>query len=130
MRQTDHSQVADARIPRLKMEYQIARPLFVRLVGEYTSTEQDALRDDGRTNAPLLINGAPSPAFTDGTFRSDFLISYRPIPGTVFFMGYGAGYADNRTDPRSFTFPRSLGLPGLRLTDNVFYVKASYLMRL
>jgi hypothetical protein len=130
VRQTDHTQVADARIPRLKLEYQIARPLFVRLVGEYASSEQDALRDDGRTNAPLIVNGALSPAFTDGTFRSDFLLSYRPVPGTVFFMGYGAGYADMRDDPRSFTIPRSLGLPGLSLTDNVFYVKASYLYRM
>jgi hypothetical protein len=130
VRQTDHTQVADARIPRLKLEYQIARPLFVRLVGEYASSEQDALRDDGRTNAPLIVNGALSPAFTDGTFRSDFLLSFRPVPGTVFFMGYGAGYADMRDDPRSFTIPRSLGLPGLSLTDNVFYVKASYLYRM
>jgi hypothetical protein len=130
VRQTDHTQVADTRIPRLKLEYQIARPLFVRLVGEYASTEQDALRDDGRTNKPLLVNGALSPAFTDGTFRSDFLLSYRPNPGTVFFMGYGAGYADTRDTPRSFTVPRSLGLPGLSLTDNVFYVKASYLYRM
>jgi hypothetical protein len=102
----------------------------VRVVGEYTSSEQDALRDDGRTNLPLLVDGAPSPAFTDGTFRSDFLISYRPIPGTVLFMGYGAGYADTRTDPKSFTLPSSLRLPGLSLTDNVFYVKASYLYRM
>ena len=130
VRQTDHSQVADARIPRLKLEYQIARPLFVRLVGEYASSEQDALRDDGRTNKPLLVDGAPSPAFTEGTFRSDFLLSYRPMPGTVLFMGYGAGYADTRDTPRSFTVPRSLGLPGLSLTDNVFYVKASYLYRM
>jgi hypothetical protein len=130
VRQTDHTQVADARIPRLKLEYQIARPLFVRLVGEYVSSEQDALRDDGRTNKPLLVNGALSPAFTEGTFRSDFLLSYRPVPGTVFFMGYGAGYTDTRDDPRSFTFPRSFGLPGLSLTDNVFYVKASYLYRM
>jgi hypothetical protein len=130
VRQTDHTQVADARIPRLKLEYQIARPLFVRVVGEYSSSEQDALRDDGRTNAPLLVDGALSPAFTDGAFRSDFLLSYRPVPGTVFFMGYGAGYADTRDAPRSFTIPRSLGLPGLSLTDNVFYVKASYLYRM
>jgi hypothetical protein len=130
VRQTDHTQVQDIRIPRLKLEYQIARPLFVRLVGEYASTEQDALRDDGRTNKPLLVDGAPSTAFTEGTFRSDFLLSYRPIPGTVFFMGYGAGYADTRDDPRSFTLPRSLRLPGMSLTDNVFYVKASYLYRM
>ena len=102
----------------------------MRLVGEYATTVQDSLRDDGRTNKPLLVNGALSPAFTEGTFRSDFLLSYRPMPGTVFFMGYGAGYADTRDDPRSFTIPRSLGLPGLTLTDNVFYVKASYLYRM
>jgi hypothetical protein len=130
VRQTDHTEVQDVRIPRLKLEYQIARPLFVRLVGEYASTEQDALRDDGRTNKPLLLGGEPSPAFVDGTFRSDFLVSYRPIPGTVFFMGYGAGYADTRDDPRSFTIPRSLRLPGMSLTDNVFYLKASYLYRI
>ena len=129
VRQTDHSQVADARIPRLKLEYQIARPLFVRLVREYASSEQDMRRDDGRTNAPLLVNGAPTAAFTDGTFRSDFLLSYRPVPGTVFFAGYGAGYQDMRDEPRRFAFPRSLALSGLALTDNVFYVKASYLFR-
>jgi hypothetical protein len=129
VRQTDHTQVADARIPRLKLEYQIARPLFVRLVGEYASTEQDALRDDGRTNAPLLVNGALSPAVSAGTLRSDFLVSYRPVPGTVLFMGYGAGYADTRDVPERFAFPRSLGLSGLALTDNVFYLKASYLFR-
>jgi hypothetical protein len=130
VRQTDHSLVGESKIPRLKMEYQIARPLFVRLVGEYVSNVQDALRDDGRTNKPLLVNGALSPAFTEGTFRSDFLLSYRPVPGTVFFAGYGAGYADLRDEPRSFRFPSSLGLNGLSRTDNVFYVKASYLYRM
>ena len=78
VRQTDHSEVASSRIPRIKAEYQIARPLFVRLVGEYVSSTQDALRDDGRTNKPLLIDGQLSPAFTEGFFRSDFLVSYRP----------------------------------------------------
>jgi hypothetical protein len=130
VRQTDHSEVGSSRIPRLKMEYQIARPLFVRLVGEYVSISQDALRDDGRTNKPLLVNGELSPAFTEGNFRSDFLLSYRPSPGTVFFAGYGAGYADLRDEPRRFRFPGSLGLDGLSRTDNVFYVKASYLYRL
>jgi hypothetical protein len=130
VRQTDHSEVAESRIPRLKVEYQIARPLFVRLVGEYLSSSQDALRDDGRTNKPLLVNGALSPAFTEGSFRSEFLVSYRPSPGTVFFAGYGAGYADLRDEPRRFRFPGSLGLDGLSRTDNVFYVKASYLYRM
>jgi hypothetical protein len=130
VRETDHTLVGESRIPRLKMEYQIARPLFVRLVGEYASGMQDALRDDGRTNKPLLVNGALSPAFTEGSFRSDFLVSYRPVPGTVFFMGYGAGYEDTRDEPRPFRFPASLALSGLSRTDNVFYVKASYLYRL
>ena len=76
------------------------------------------------------MNGELSPAFTEGTFRSDFLMSYRPIPGTVFFMGYGAGYADTRDAAATLPLPGSLRLPGLSLTDNVFYIKASYLYRL
>jgi hypothetical protein len=129
-RQTDGIQVAETRIPRLKVEYQIARPLFVRVVGEYVSNSQAALIDDGRTGKPLLVNGALSPAFTSGDFRSDFLVSLRPNPGTVLFMGYGAGYADLRDEPQRFRFPGSLTLSGLTRTDNVFYVKASYLYRL
>ena len=43
------------RIPRLKVEYQLARPLFIRLVGEYNAYQQDSLRDDTRTDAPILI---------------------------------------------------------------------------
>jgi hypothetical protein len=129
-RQTDGTRVADTRIPRLKLEYQIARPLFVRLVGEYVSNTQAALVDDGRTGKPLLVGGALSPAFVEGAFRSDLLLSYRPNPGTVLFVGYGAGYADMRDEPQPFRFPRSLGLAGLSRTDNVFYVKASYLYRI
>jgi hypothetical protein len=45
-------------------------------------------------------------------------------------MGYGAGYADIRDEPQRFRFPGSLTLSGLTRTDNVFYVKASYLYRL
>ena len=99
------------------------------LVGEYASSEQDACATTAVRTAPARER-CTEPGFTDGTFRSDFLLSYRPIPGTVFFMGYGAGYADTRDDPRSFTIPRSLAPAGLSLTDNVFYVKASYLYRL
>ncbi|MEO6528258.1 MAG: DUF5916 domain-containing protein [Gemmatimonadaceae bacterium] len=130
VRQTDGTEVAATRIPRLKMEYQIARPLFVRLVGEYVSSSQASLIDDSRTGKALLVGGELSPAFTEGVFRSDFLFSYRPNPGTVLFMGYGAGYADTRDEPQAFRFPRSLSLAGLSRTDNVLYVKASYLYRI
>ncbi|MDB4883355.1 MAG: hypothetical protein JWL95_2121 [Gemmatimonadetes bacterium] len=89
-----------------------------------------ALRAPDRWREPLLVNGSPSPAYTEGEFRSDFLVSYRPNPGSVLFMGYGAGYADTREEPQVFRFPRSLALAGLSRTDNVFYVRASYLYRL
>ena len=54
-RRTDDSIVGIRRIPRLKVEYQIARPIFVRVVGEYNSDWQDDLRDDSRTNLPIYI---------------------------------------------------------------------------
>lgn len=129
VRETDGSSVGEIRIPRMRVEYQLARPLFVRLVGEYASNVQDALRDDGRTNLPLLINGRPSPAQRDASFRGDALLSYRPVPGTLFFLGYGAGFADTRERPEQFNFPGALGLRGFTPQNNVFYVKASYLYR-
>jgi hypothetical protein len=129
-RREDGSVVGDFRIPRLKVEYQLQRAIFVRLVGEYDSGRQAALRDAGRTELPLLINGALSPARTDSRFRGDFLFSYQPVPGTVFFLGYGAAYADTRPGAELFSFPRSLGLAGYSRTDDALFVKGSYLLRL
>ena len=136
-RRSDGSIVANNRIPRLKVEYQIARPLFVRLVGEYTSLYRDALRDEGRTGKPVITyDECAGNAYQLTTacqrsfFRGDFLFSYQPNPGTVLFVGYGAGYTDTRLASQSFEFPRSLGFRGYNRTDDALFVKASYLFRL
>ncbi len=125
-RRTDGSIVGRQRIPRLKIEYQIARPLFIRLVGEYNAYQQDSLRDDTRTNQPILIYNRGtglyqrSPAFTDNTFRGDVLVSFTPVPGTVLFGGYGSTVSD----PDAFKFR------GLRRQVDGFFLKASYLFRI
>jgi hypothetical protein len=129
-RRTDASYVGEFRIPRLKMEYQIARPLFVRLVGEYDSGVTDALRDDGGTGKPILIGNRLVPGSVTSGFHGDFLFSYQPVPGTVLFVGYGSAYEDLRTDARPYAFPRSLGLAGYERTSDALFVKASYLFRL
>ena len=129
-RRSDGSIVANNRIPRLKMEYQLARPVFVRFVGEYESFYRDALRDEGRTGRPLLVNGKLTSAFQSTSFRGDFLFSYQPNPGTVVFLGYGAGYADTRLASQPFEFPSSFRFNGYNRTADAFFVKASYLFRL
>src|SRR5258708_28952656 len=82
-RRSDGSSVGNNRIPRLKVEYQLARPLYVRFVGEYDSFFRDALRDEGRTGRLLLVNGRATSRSMSTSFRGDFLLSYRPNPGTV-----------------------------------------------
>jgi len=136
-RRTDGSIVANNRIPRLKVEYQLARPLFVRVVGEYTSLFRDALRDEGRTGRPIIApdlcaNFADqvTRACQRSSFRGDFLFSYQPNPGTVVFVGYGAGYADTRASAEPFEFPRSVGFRGYNRLDDALFVKGSYLFRL
>ena len=129
-RRSDGSIVVNNRIPRLKAEYQLTRPVFVRLVGEYDSSFRDKLRDEGRTGLPLLVNGQLTTARQLSTFRGDFLFSYQPNPGTVVFLGYGAGYADTRMVPQPFEVPSSFGFRGYNRTDDAFFVKASYLFRL
>lgn len=124
-RRTDGSTVRIRRIPRLKLEYQIARPLFVRLVGEYDAEDVDDLRDDSRTNGPLIIRNddgtfSRATAFSENVFRGDFLFSYQPLPGTVVFAGYGSVM----DEPRAFRFA------DLQRNNDGFFVKASYLFRL
>lgn len=123
-RTSDGSLVRMRMIPRVKLEYQLARPVFLRLVTQYDAVKVDALRDDTRTGFPVLIRNS------DGTFRraserqsgglrSDVLFSYQPNPGTVFFAGYGASHG------ASEFFSPSL----LERTSDAFFVKASYLLR-
>lgn len=125
-RRSDNTLVGRQRIPRLKLEYQLARPLFLRLVAEYNSYEQDSLRDNGRTEAPILLfnPGAGvyqrTAPFQDNAFRGDVLLSFTPTPGTVFFAGYGSTLDDRE----AFKF-RQLA----RRSDG-FFLKGSYLFRL
>ncbi len=125
-RKTDGSLVGQRRVPRLKAEYQLTRALFVRLVGQYDASSQDVLRDDSRTNAPILIYDprtntyARTTPLRDNSFSVDGLVSYRPTPGTVFFLGYGS----TLQEPDSFRFGR------LARTRDGFFVKLSYLYRI
>jgi len=125
-RRTDGSTVSIWRSPRLKVEYQVSRPIFLRLVGEYTTERRDALRDDTRTNAPILIFDPDANAYVRTTpfgrrsFRGDFLFSYQPNPGTVLFAGYGSTLRD----------PSELGRAELRRAQDGFFLKLSYLFQM
>lgn len=124
-RRSDGSTVSVTHIPRLRLEYQISRALFLRVVGEYQVARRDALRDDGRTNDPILLRGADgvyrrSERREINTARADFLLSLQPTPGTVFFLGYGGNYQDEGR----------ARLSELRRTGDGFFLKASYLFRM
>lgn len=111
---------AISRIPRLKVEYQLARPIFVRVVSQYTATDREPLRDP-RTGAVLVLaNGTPSAATQSNLLRADWLFSYRPTPGTVFFLGYGGSM--NEDEPLAFR--------ALRRTSDALFLKGSYLFEL
>ena len=122
-RRSDGSTVNITQIPRVTLEYQVARPLFVRLIGEYTRSETDSLRDDSRTGLPVYIETGSglvrAAARKRNNVRVDALLSYRPTPGTVLFLGYGSSYIAQ--DAYKFT--------GLQRTRDGFFVKLSYLFR-
>ena len=126
-RARDGSEFAVTDIPRLKIEYQLTRSLFVRYIGQYVASREAALEDPG-TGAPLLNydpgSGTYSPAAggRSNAFRSDVLVSYRPTPGTVLFLGYG----QSLTEPTAFAF----SLHDLHRLNDGFFLKGSYLLRL
>jgi hypothetical protein len=125
-RRSDGTTVNIWRSPRLKVEYQLSRPIFLRVVGEYTTERRDALRDDTRTNAPILIFDRDAnayvrtSAFGHRSFRGDFLFAYQPHPGTVLFAGYGSTLQD----------PSQLGTSNLRRAADGFFLKLSYLFQM
>jgi hypothetical protein len=123
-RRRDGAATVSTRIPRLRAEYQLARPLLVRVVSQYEASRRAALRDP-RTGVVLLVPGAtpgtfvPSAARSGNALRTDWLFSYRPTPGTVFFAGYGNTLAE----------PDPLAFRDLRRTSDALFVKLSYLFR-
>ena len=123
-RRTDHSLAGRNLIPRLKLEYQLTRTVFMRLVGEYDLAEQNDLRDETRTFYPILIGNQLAKAVRNRSVRGDYLFSYQPNPGTVLFVGYGRAAAGAPDPTDRFTFQ-----PLRRSFDNLF-VKYSYLFRM
>jgi hypothetical protein len=121
-RARDGSRFATADIPRLKVEYQLTRSIFVRYVGQYFAQEQ-ATPLDPRTGVPLLVDSVLAPGAAGSTIReftTDVLFSYKPTPGTVVLLGYGAALSE----PRAFRFS------DLRRESDGFFLKLSYLFRM
>jgi hypothetical protein len=123
-RRTDHSLVGRNFIPRVKLEYQLTRAIFMRLVGEYDLSQTDDLRDETRTFYPLLIDGQLATATRNRSLHGDYLFSYRPNPGTVLFFGYGSA-ADGLPDPN-----QRFNWQPLKRTSDYFFVKYGYLFRM
>ena len=121
-RRSDGARSVSTRIPRVDAEYQVTRSIFLRVVSQYTASSRSALLDP-RTGQVLLIEDdstfTPSIASVSNGLRTDWLFSYRPSPGTVFFLGYGG----------SMTEPVALAFDRLRRTQDGFFIKASYLFQ-
>jgi hypothetical protein len=134
-RLSDGSTVAETSIPRIRVEYQVSRSIFVRVVGEYRSDYADDLRESDRSNDPLFrrVGGQFVRARGFSTvdrrpthineFRPELLFSYLPSPGTVIYAGYGS----TLREPESFRFAR--GENGLKRQRDAVFVKLSYLFR-
>jgi len=122
-RENGRGMVGILRDPRVKVEYQLSRALFARVIGEYYTESARDLFDDSRTGWPLLqydgTRWVRATGYTHNSFRADWLVSYQPQPGTVFYVGYGA----RMTEPEPMRFQH------LARRDDAFFVKASYLFR-
>ena len=117
-RPVDGTLVNGRYLPRTRIEYQLTRAMSIRWIAEYAIEKQDDLRDNSRTELALAVfNPATGTyrrltAFERRNVRSDFLFSWQPTPGTVFFAGYGSTHAESE-----------------RVRDGLF-MKLSYLFRM
>jgi hypothetical protein len=100
--------VDDARILRIKGSYQFSRPLGIRLIEQYSN------QYDTRITNPFYRRGV--------VHARSALVSYELGPSSFFYAGYNEGSQD-------FNDPIVDGGAILR-TDNLFFMKLSYLIRL
>ncbi len=123
VRARDGSVFSTQVVPRLRLEYQFSRALFLRFIGQVESRDRSALRDP-RTEQPLFRRDAAGVLSAQGARRSllgraDWLVSYLPSPGTVVFFGYGTAMDASETMR-----------PGdVQRTSDGAFVKFSYLYR-
>ncbi len=117
-RRRDGSRFSTETIPRVKVEYQLNRAIFLRVVGQYSARFRAPLTD--RAGRPILLGGVKDSGSSTNEFQMDWLFSYRPTPGTLAYLGYGS----TMQEPEEFRF-RNLR----RVHDGVF-AKLSYLFRL
>ena len=121
-RRSDGVRSFSTSIPYLKAEYQLTRSIFFRVVAQYTASKREPLAD-WRTGTPIRYDSSgtfvPYGEQVANALRADWLFSYHPTPGTVFYLGYG----------NTMTEPDPLRFRELRRTNDAFFVKASYLFR-
>ena len=94
----------------------------VRLVSQYEASVREPLVDPASGRTLLTGSGTtftPTTRHVTNSLRTDFLFSYRPSPGTVFFAGYGDTMTER--DPLAFN--------SLRRTADAFFLKASYVFQ-
>lgn len=116
-RDLDGSQFSREIIPRLKVEYQLTKDIFFRVIGQYAARERSSLKD--RNGNLIRINGDLTSDSKSNSLRTDWLFSYRPSPGTLLYLGYGSTMED--AGQKRFEELR-------RLNDG-FFLKLSYLFR-
>jgi hypothetical protein len=117
-RSRDGSRFSTETIPRLKLEYQVNRALFFRAIGQYSARARTPLTD--RNGRPILQGGVKDAGSSSNEFRLDWLVSYRPAPGTLAYLGYGT----TMQEPDDFRFR------DLSRTQDGFFGKVSYVFRL
>jgi hypothetical protein len=116
-RSFNDSRFSTETIPRVKIEYQMTRAIFFRLVGQYAARSRSSLVD--RNGNAILVNDVLDGGTKSNEFTTDWLFSYRPIPGTLAYFGYGS----TMTESKEFRFS------GLERTRDGFFGKLSYLFR-
>jgi hypothetical protein len=125
-RPSDRSRVLLQDVAVGTVEYQLSRAFQLRVIAQYSINARDSLRDDSRTNLPIVIRDpstgiySPTTAFDSRQLQTNFLFTYLPNPGTVIYLGYGT--VDQRPD--------LIGRATLGPVQSDFFLKVSYLWRM
>jgi len=124
LRASDGTRVLLQQVSVGTVEYQLSRAFQLRVISQYSIDARDSLRDESRTNLPLVLksgaNYLPLGAYDNRGLQTSFLFTYLPTPGTVVYLGYGN--VSQQPDP--------LGRARIGSVQSDFFLKLSYLWRM
>jgi len=123
---SDGQSVFNNYLLRTKVNYQFSKELSLRVILDYDATLANTQLLNLQTNLGSYADGPIPPS---KQFTTDILMTYLVHPGTALYVGYNNGLSNLHLDETLSAPAVGYQSSPFNRTNQIFFVKLSYLFR-